>query len=866
MIETIKGFRGKDGPILLDYSGVANVPGALESIAGMAAKVGDQFEVASVDDAGKVKTVRPISTNVKSVGGVGPDGTGNVPLDWVATRTVRIDQAGEALVPEVVMAAGVSKAFNYDTIAGQEELAVLCDGKLYLCTPKFNSEGGGDCTEYYFHLGNASLRSGSAPNTGEPFFFHGYSGASSPVVAYFSTAGEHTIEIYGGKEVLIYNKMPKEFLPDGVGNGSGQNVYNVRTYGAIGDGTTDDTDAIAAAIAALPTGGTLHFPAGTYMVDNVFAKSDMTIQGDGWGSVIKLLPARTNYHGRNSCINIEGVERVIVRDIKLDGDRATQQATAAAQDARLNGLFITSAKDIYIENVWMYNNGYHGCIMVGVENVTFSHCRSSFNGFRPIHGHTEIYNVRVSNCICEDNGKGLTGGSGFENDAVFFFGVQRLTINDNIVRSNRRGCICVGADHSSVTTGTIIPSGSISITGNVCECYEDLPYVPTAESDTGVAKFSSQGIVVYGSDGEMRNVTVSGNTIKNAHEAIYLYASDNLVTSLNAAVTGNTIIDCSIGVKAVEVADITITGNQFRNLAEQMMYAQSVERLLVSGNNVYAPGTSEYRLCSVHGSSNVVITGNQFVCPARIAVYAPDSNANVVITNNVMLGFADENPITNTNGVTQNNIIGKTAVEPEPDDGGDTGDGGDAGDGGDTGDGDYPDDSDVETEKVYAGAYENAGFVRLNLASPNTGSVAYVHTTPIPMTDADTRYELNTYVPINDEGVEPEGYTGIGADKEPSIVFLSGDDHMTDAVGIVPMFTRTNGTWSYNANNFITNAANRIFGFTISISAKKVRELFPTATHVMFQVEKSSDPDAVSSVTFGPLGDGKSYVYRAVTE
>lgn len=635
---------------------------------------------------------------------------------------------------------------------------------------------------------------------------------------------------------------------------SGQNVYNVRTYGAIGDGTTDDTDAIAAAIAALPTGGTLYFPAGTYMVDNVFAKSDMTIQGDGWGSVIKLLPARTNYHGRNSCINIEGVERVIVRDIKLDGDRATQQATAAAQDARLNGLFITSAKDVCIENVWMYNNGYHGCIMVGVENVTFSRCRSSFNGFRPIHGHTEIYNVRVSNCICEDNGKGLTGGSGFENDAVFFFGVQRLTINDNIVRSNRRGCICVGADHSSVTTGTIIPSGSISITGNVCECYEDLPYVPTAESDTGVAKFSSQGIVVYGSDGEMRNVTVSGNTIKNAHEAIYLYASDNLVTSLNAAVTGNTIIDCSIGVKAVEVADITITGNQFRNLAEQMMYAQSVERLLVSGNNVYAPGTSEYRLCRVHGSSNVVITGNQFVCPARIAVYAPDSNANVVITNNVMLGFADENPITNTNGVTQNNIIGKTAVEPEPDDGGDTGDG------------DYPDDSDVETEKVYAGAYENAGFVRLNLASPNTGSVAYVHTTPIPMTDADTRYELNTYVPINDEGVEPEGYTGIGADKEPSIVFLSGDDHMTDAVGIVPMFTRTNGTWSYNANNFITNATNRIFGFTISISAKKVRELFPTATHVMFQVEKSSDPDAVSSVTFGPLGDGKSYVYRTVTE
>ena len=41
---------------------------------------------------------------------------------------------------------------------------------------------------------------------------------------------------------------------------------SVRSYGAAIDGVTDDTTAIAAAIAATPSGGTLYFPAGSYLI------------------------------------------------------------------------------------------------------------------------------------------------------------------------------------------------------------------------------------------------------------------------------------------------------------------------------------------------------------------------------------------------------------------------------------------------------------------------------------------------------------------------------------------------------------------------------------------------------------------------
>src|SRR5512139_1858497 len=47
-------------------------------------------------------------------------------------------------------------------------------------------------------------------------------------------------------------------------------IFNVKDYGATGDGATDETAAIAAAIAAaLAVNGAVYFPAGRYVVSNV---------------------------------------------------------------------------------------------------------------------------------------------------------------------------------------------------------------------------------------------------------------------------------------------------------------------------------------------------------------------------------------------------------------------------------------------------------------------------------------------------------------------------------------------------------------------------------------------------------------------
>lgn len=55
---------------------------------------------------------------------------------------------------------------------------------------------------------------------------------------------------------------------------------NVKDYGAVGNGTTDDTAAIQSAIAAVGTGGTLFFPAGVYKTTApLVLKSNMTVCG-----------------------------------------------------------------------------------------------------------------------------------------------------------------------------------------------------------------------------------------------------------------------------------------------------------------------------------------------------------------------------------------------------------------------------------------------------------------------------------------------------------------------------------------------------------------------------------------------------------
>jgi hypothetical protein len=128
---------------------------------------------------------------------------------------------------------------------------------------------------------------------------------------------------------------------------------NVKDYGAVGNGSTDDTAAINAAIAATPAKGTLIFPAGDYKIT-----SRITIDANP----IRLLGAGTEYGGTT-------ITQVTANTDALGFDLATsgyQEMASAVEHMSIIGpvgASATSGRGIYVksdallDNVFVY--GFH---------------------------------------------------------------------------------------------------------------------------------------------------------------------------------------------------------------------------------------------------------------------------------------------------------------------------------------------------------------------------------------------------------------------------------------------------------------------------------------------------------------------------
>ena len=121
----------------------------------------------------------------------------------------------------------------------------------------------------------------------------------------YVNATDFSITVNDSKNLFVYN------FPEGTGIGvdaaaieydppfagaltSGYTVaekleqyISVKDFGAVGNGVADDTTAIQAAVNATPTGTTIYFPAGTYLVSNsITINKPLVVRGAGPGSFV----------------------------------------------------------------------------------------------------------------------------------------------------------------------------------------------------------------------------------------------------------------------------------------------------------------------------------------------------------------------------------------------------------------------------------------------------------------------------------------------------------------------------------------------------------------------------------------------------
>lgn len=150
--------------------------------------------------------------------------------------------------------------------------------------------------------------------------------------------------------------------------------YNIRDFGAVGDGKTDDTIAIRSALAyvASKNGGVIRFPIGEYLVTSALAlPSGVTIEGTNGlhsgattGNIIRQSSTRITLDGANrSLFQIgECVEKVTVKNIELYA-----KSNDGTSGIEAFGAY-TSSQDIVIDQV-VFNNFNRGINAYGLPQT-----------------------------------------------------------------------------------------------------------------------------------------------------------------------------------------------------------------------------------------------------------------------------------------------------------------------------------------------------------------------------------------------------------------------------------------------------------------------------------------------------------------
>lgn len=117
--------------------------------------------------------------------------------------------------------------------------------------------------------------------------------------------------------------------------GQDELVHNVKDYGAAGDGVTDDTAAVNAALTAAGSGaggGQVFVPAGTYLVKGLTGVSNLRLYGAGpLKSILKVHPDST----LSMLINFTSRTNVVVSDLGFDG--ASHLSTRSGVYANTSG-------------------------------------------------------------------------------------------------------------------------------------------------------------------------------------------------------------------------------------------------------------------------------------------------------------------------------------------------------------------------------------------------------------------------------------------------------------------------------------------------------------------------------------------------
>jgi polygalacturonase len=457
-------------------------------------------------------------------------------------------------------------------------------------------------------------------------------------------------------------------------------IISVKDFGAVGDGSTDDTAAIQAAVTAA-TGIALYFPSSTYATTTAITlPSNITIFGDGpTKSVIKRIGAGTD----NLFVGTD-ISNINFRQIGFYGNsQATNSDNGDAIFYTQTISSVVSNKGIYIDYCNFDNFKGDNWVYIGNANTTYAltdiritnckftsytgNCRNgssigvasnciTMTGTNAASG-AKIYDIWVENNVannyfikmffamyygCERAhvvsntvlSNGLDSAIANDTGAYAFLAYGGLAVCNNVsyIDNIVEGVKSCGFYNAGTTNLRIIGNRVYSQTDTVTTNLPKGAFICNSTQNVIIANNQAESIAVYGvyfippsnpSDGDM-NIQISNNNLKTCGTGVYLFQGNG--ESRNITVDNNNITNfTSFGIRLASFGTYTM---QEVYIHDNLIITTTASTYGI----IYASLDSNYVIYTIDISNNTIAT------PTTGIQYNNISAGYISIDNNKFIG------------------------------------------------------------------------------------------------------------------------------------------------------------------------------------------------------------------------------------
>lgn len=464
-------------------------------------------------------------------------------------------------------------------------------------------------------------------------------------------AKEDGSKIDGGTELLFSTKQ--------------LDWYNVKEYGAVGDGVTDDSKAFNDLILSVYNdgGGVIYIPKGTYALisDSIYLLSNISFIGDGISkSILKPIYNGGTFNKRFSAIDMntkdispynlyggdgeEGhkklFENCIFKDFEIDGSGVV--STDNKYGVGLKGIFAYYMKNCLFENLYIHDTIATGlgvdCLdKTFIRNIVVNNCGYGYGtytggtlggaGIGIGTGYLANENFIITDCIatnCGSNGIFVEHQKLFAQDSNDGYDAEGSVITNCICRNNRNNGIGIRGGKKIRVTNNTVYNNEYGINLNTINAYSVLINNNIIKNNTTVDfhidKIYFENINFIGNELESISISFLNNS-KN------ILIADNSIKYLKF---GNSGDNCSLYNFYIK-NNIFIGSSEIALMLDQVNKSNKVINLDISNNYFDQYGSSQTQnkgiIQIISSLENCVISNNTF----RMSNNSTVSQAQIVL-------------------------------------------------------------------------------------------------------------------------------------------------------------------------------------------------------------------------------------------